>query len=163
MNLTTYSQAFKEEAVRKTLQRSSGRTISDVARQMNVPYHSLRNWLRSVRMAHQQTSASGEKRAADWSPEQRLQALLDTHNLSESELNAWCREHGLFAHQLAEWRAQLIAPAKPGGDATELRRLKDEITTLQRQINRKDKALSEAAALLVLQKKYQALWEDEDK
>jgi hypothetical protein len=54
-------------------------------------------------------------------------------------------------------------PAKPAADATEVRKLKGELATLQRELNRKEKALSEAAALLVLQKKYQALWEDEDK
>jgi hypothetical protein len=31
-----------------------------------------------------------------------------------------------------------------------------------RKLTRKDQALAEAAALLVLQKKYQALWEDKD-
>ncbi len=33
---------------------------------------------------------------------------------------------------------------------------------LERQLRRKDKALAEAAALLVLQKKAQALWGDAD-
>lgn len=54
-------------------------------------------------------------------------------------------------------------PAKPPADAVEVRKLKTEMASLQRELNRKEKALSEAAALLVLQKKYQALWEDEDK
>ena len=77
--------------------------------------------------------------------------------------SAWCREHGLFEHQLTQWKAQLLTPADPVGNAGEVRRLKEEVKQLERKLTRKDKALAEAAALLVLQKKYQALWEGEDK
>ena len=45
----------------------------------------------------------------------------------------------------------------------ELRDLKDENVKLKRDVARKDKALAEAAALLILQKKFRALWEQEDK
>lgn len=162
MNLTRYSPAFKEEVVRKMLTRGD-RTIADMAAELNVPYHSVRNWLRSPKMAHLNRPASGEKRAQEWDAEQRLQALLDTNNLSAEELNAWCRERGVFTHQLQAWRAEFCTAAKPAADATEVRKLKGDLATLQRELNRKEKALSEAAALLVLQKKYQALWEDEDK
>jgi len=163
MNLTQYSPAFKEEVVRKMLMRGN-RTIADMAAELNVPYHSVKNWLRNPKMAHLHRPASGEKRVQEWSAEQRLQALLDTNNLSEEELNAWCRERGIFAHQLQSWRAEFCIPAKPVAEAaTEIRKLKGDLATLRRELNRKEKALSEAAALLVLQKKYQALWEDEDK
>jgi len=162
MNLSGYSPAFKEEVVRKMLARGN-RTIADMAAELNVPYHSVRNWLRNPKMAHLHRPASGEKRADEWSPEQRLQALLDTNTLSAEELNAWCRERGIFAHQLEAWRTEFCMPAKPVADTAELRKLKGDLASLQRELNRKEKALSEAAALLVLQKKYQALWEDEDK
>ncbi len=162
MNLTHYSQAFKEEVVRKLPTRGS-RTIADMAAELNVPYHSVRNWLRNPKMTHLHRPPAGDKHAQEWSTEQRLQALLDTHNLPTEALNAWCRERGLFAHQLQAWRAELRMPAKPATDAGELRKLKADLASLQRELNRKDKALAEAAALLVLQKKYQALWEDEDK
>lgn len=162
MNLTRYTPAFKEEAVRKMLTRGE-RTIADVAAELNVPYHSIRNWLRNPNMAHSHRSSSGEKRVQNWSVEQRFQALLDTNNLSVEELNAWCRERGVFAHQLQAWRAEFCTPVKPATDAAEVRKLKDDLVTLQRELNRKEKALSEAAALLVLQKKYQALWEEEDR
>ena len=162
MNVTRYSQGFKEEVVRKMLLRGN-RTIADMAEELNVPYHSARNWLRNPKMAHLHPSRCGEKHAGDWSPEQRLQALLDTNGLSAEALNAWCRERGLFAHQLAAWRQEFCAPARPAANAQELRKLKGDLAALQRELGRKEKALSEAAALLVLQKKYQALWEDEDK
>lgn len=114
-------------------------------------------------MAHLRKPPSGEKRAQQWSAEQRLQALLDTNALSVEELNVWCRTHGLFPHQLQTWKAEFCGSAKPATDAGEVRKLKGNLANLQRELDRKEKALSEAAALLVLQKKYQALWEDEDK
>lgn len=162
MNPTSYTQAFKEEAVRKMLTRGN-RTIAEMAAELNVPYHSVRNWLRNPKMAHLYRPADGEKRPQEWTAEHRLQALLDTNNLAPEELNAWCRERGIFAHQLQAWKAEFTTRAKPAADAGELRKLKGELANLQRELNRKEKALSEAAALLVLQKKYQALWEDEDK
>ncbi len=162
MNLSRYSQAFKEEVVRKMLTRGN-RTIADMAAELNVPYHSVRNWLRNPKMAHLQRPSRGEKRPQEWTAEQRLQALLDTNTLAPEELNAWCRERGIFAHQLQAWRTEFCLPAKPPADAGEVRKLKGELASVQRELARKEKALSEAAALLVLQKKYQALWEDEDK
>lgn len=162
MNLTTYSAAFKEEAVRKTLTRGT-RTVAKMAGELNVPVYTLKNWIRSPQMAHLRESPAGERHAGQWSATERLQALLDTRDLSGEELNAWCRQRGLFAHQLAQWRQALETAATAPVDAAQMRNLKEENAALRRDLARKDKALSEAAALLVLQKKYQALWEDEDK
>ncbi|MFT0533169.1 transposase [Castellaniella hirudinis] len=114
-------------------------------------------------MAHLHRTGAGEKRLQEWTADRRLQALLDTNGLAPEDLNAWCRERGIFAHQLQAWKAEFCLPAKPSTQAGELRKLKGELASLQRELTRKDKALSEAAALLVLQKKYQALWEGEDK
>ena len=162
MNLTTYSTAFKEEAIRKTLLRGETRSVADMARELNMSLHTLKNWIRSPKLAHFRPLPSGEKRAEEWDAAQRLQALLETHALSEEERNAWCRQRGLFAHQLSGWKQALVAPGKPAADTLELRRMKEELAAVRRELARKDRALSEAAALLVLQKKYQALWEDED-
>ena len=79
-------------------------------------------------------------------------------------LHAWCREKGLFAHHLTSWKAAFCAEATAGASGTrDWRTLKDENEQLKRELLRKDKALAEAAALLILQKKFRALWEDEVK
>lgn len=162
MKLTTYSAAFKEEAIRKTLQRGT-RTVSEMAQELNLSVHTLKNWMRKPKLGAVRTPAA-DKPVGQWSGAERLQALLDTHALSEEERNAWCRQRGLFAHQLHAWRRALEeAPARAGAGVQELRALRDDLARARRDLARKDRALSEAAALLVLQKKYQALWEDEDK
>ena len=100
------------------------------------------------------------KRPQDWRPEERLQALQESHGLTDEALNAWCRQRGLFAHQLAQWKSDFCAVTRSrsgGDDSQTLRALKMENQRLERELNRKDKALAEAAALLILQKKVRAL------
>ncbi len=102
--------------------------------------------------------------AESWTAAQRLLALQQTHGLSGTTLNAWCREKGLFEHQLIAWRDAFCAITAPDARDTKLalRDLQTRHDVLQRELRRKEKALAEAAALLVLQKKFQALWEDGD-
>jgi hypothetical protein len=77
--------------------------------------------------------------------------------------HAWCREKGLYAHQLQTWRDAFCATGERSAkqDLSSLRELQGKHDQLERQLRRKDKALAEAAALLILQKKFQALWADE--
>ena len=108
-------------------------------------------------------SQAKEKRPQDWTAQEQLLALHETHGLSGEALQAWCREHGLFAHHLTSWQAAFCAPTKAVSGTGELRNLQDENEQLKRELVRKEKALAEAAALLILQKKFRALWEDEVK
>ena len=96
-------------------------------------------------------------------PRSSCKALNETHAFSGEALQAWCRERGLFAHHLSSWKTAFCAPAKALADTGQWRSLKDENEQLRRELVRKEKALSEAAALLILQKKFRALWEDEVK
>jgi hypothetical protein len=106
-------------------------------------------------------SGGNGKRPNDRSRAERLQLLLASHGLKDEALNAFCREHGVFPHQLQQWQADFEA-GTPSDDPTKLRQLQTENKQLARELQRKDKALA-AAALLVLQKKYQALWEEKEK
>ncbi|MFM0529923.1 hypothetical protein PQR11_33660 [Paraburkholderia strydomiana] len=79
-------------------------------------------------------------------------------------LNSWCRESELLGHHLVQWRADFCAASGTGSrreNAQEVRVLKHARVQMQRELKRKEKALAEAAALLVLQKKYRALFEGE--
>ncbi|PIL45152.1 transposase, partial [Massilia eurypsychrophila] len=71
-----------------------------------------------------------------------------------------------FVHHLEEWRTAFCLDTKPVNAAVEtreVRSLQQENDKLKKDLDRKDKALAEAAALLLLQKKFNALWEDEVK
>ncbi|XXT93713.1 transposase [Sorangium sp. So ce834] len=102
------------------------------------------------------------RRPEDWTPEQKLRAVTEAAALSERELGEFLRREGLHEAQIAEWRKAALealgGPAKPGHGSAPSRRVRE----LERQLRRKDKALAEAAAILVLQEKAQAIWGDRD-
>ena len=160
---STYSEAFVEQALVKLLSRGD-RSIRSVADDLNVNYHTLKNWMKRKAQGNRSELVNKEKRPQDWGVEEQLVALHETHGLSGEALHAWCRERGLFAHHLTSWTAAFCVDGKgvaPG--SRDIRTLKDENEQLKRALLRKDKALAEAAALLILQKKFRALWEDEVK
>lgn len=159
----TYSQEFKEQALSKVLSRGK-RTIESVADELNMSVFTLKDWKRNVMPEEQKSLLAKEKRPQDWHAEERLKALQESYGLSEESLNAWCREKGLFRHHLEEWRVTFCGKEKSGQrEKIDYRLLKEENQQLKRELMRKEKALAEVAALLVLQKKYQALWGDEAK
>ena len=162
MDKTSHSPAFKEQALSKARQRGN-RTLGSIADELNMSLGTLKGWLKTPR----QTPAVDNLPAHQWSAPQRLLALHERHALSGPALHAWCREKGLFEHQLQQWNQDFCAStpdnAIPQRQAnTALRELQVKHEQLQREMRRKDRALAEAAALLVLQKKFQALWQDAD-
>jgi transposase-like protein len=159
-----YVDGFKEQALSKVLGRSDDQSIRSIAADLGMNMGTLRGWMK--RALRDQNKSSGKAiPSADWTPAQRLLALQESHGLGEEALNAWCRERGIFAHDLTQWRTDFcestVAAARRE-DSEELRQLRLTNMQLQRDLNRKEKALAEAAALLVLQKKYRALWAAED-
>lgn len=157
-----YSQAFIDQAVVKLLSRGE-RSVREVALDLNVSYHTAKNWMKRGHPDKAGMARDTEKRPQDWSAQEQLWALQETHVLSGEALQAWCREKGLFAHHLTSWKAAFCAATKADSSTRELRGLKDENDQLKRELVRKEKALAEAAALLILQKKFRALWEEEAK
>ena len=95
------------------------------------------------------------KRAQDWTPEEKFQAVMETGELSEAELGVYVRRHGLHATQLDAWRAEVhkAAVAALGGAAAKGKRSNEQRDSrrLEREVLRKDKALAETTALLVLE------------
>ena len=164
MKQRIYVDGFKEQALAKVLGRSDDQSIRSIAADLGMNMGTLRGWMK--RALRDQKNPSGKAIAsADWTPAQRLLALQESHSLGEEALNAWCRERGIFAHDLMQWRTAFCESTGAAGrreDSEELRQLRLTNMQLQRDLNRKEKALAEAAALLVLQKKYRALWAAED-
>jgi transposase-like protein len=157
-----HSEAFIEQALVKVFSRGD-RTVRSVADGLNVNYHTLKYWMNNKSVTKGSAKAAQEKRPQDWTAAEQLAALQETHGMSGEALQAWCRERGIFAHHLASWKAAFCAEGKePAAGAREARALKDENVKLKRELVRKEKALAEAAALLVLQKKFRALWEDQE-
>jgi transposase-like protein len=103
------------------------------------------------------------RRPQDWTAEEKLQAVIEAAGLSEAELGEFLRRQGLHETQLQQWRDEVLAGLeqhpKRGSkkSSPEARRVRE----LERELARKEKALAEAAALLVLQKKVRSILGDE--
>jgi hypothetical protein len=131
----------------------------------------LSRWLReaaSLRLVSTKQDESSEvetgttetaKRPQDWSPTERMKLVVEADGLGDQELGELLRRRGVHREQLDSWRAALaeaFAQPTPSRRSSEGKRIKQ----LEREIARKDKALAETAALLVLQKKVQLLFPD---
>ena len=167
MNRTEHSTEFREQALSKVRQRGT-RSVREIAEDLNMSAGTLRKWWASSNRSTVETMSTDDLpnalAAESWNAAQRLLALHQTHGLSGTALHAWCREKGLFEHQLIAWRDAFCAVAAPESRDTKLalRELQTRHESLQRDLRRKEKALAEAAALLVPQKQFQALWGDEE-
>ncbi len=139
--------------------------------QVGVGQPTLSRWLREARtvsgMSNSKKSRGSKTKKATgspqgWSPEEKFRVVVESRGLGEEELGAFLRKEGLHLAQLEEWREamylSLTAAKKSRGVSAETKRIKK----LERELRRKDKALAETAALLVLQKKVQEIWGDED-
>jgi transposase len=162
-----HSPEFKEQALLKARHRGT-RSILSIATELNMSPGTLKRWvLDSVKATEQShgTSIALDGPAAAWSPSQRLTALQESYALGGSALAGWCRERGVFEHQLTQWREDFCTPAIPASReaSSAFRELQRQHEQLQRELRRKEKALAEVAALLVLQKNFQALLEGADK
>jgi transposase len=167
---TQYSEKFRARMVEKM---AGPHPMSGVqlAAETGVPQPTLSRWLREATTLRKKMAKrhdhEEEKLVAAEAPqrtaEEKFSLVLEAAAVPEAELGEWLRRKGVHAAQLEEWRTQAMA-----GLAGNAKRSKDsaadakQIRQLERELARKDKALAEAAALLVLQKKVQAIWGDED-
>jgi transposase-like protein len=160
-----YSAAFKTKMVQKML---GGRSANSLAQEIGVNQPTLSKWLRDAgslqpvkRRVQDEPAKTEGRRPDDWSAEEKLEAVLEAKRLSGSELGDFLRRRGLHEEQLRQWEAAAVESLrgrKAPGRSAESKRVKE----LERELRRKEKALAEAAALLVLRKKADALWGDED-
>jgi len=159
-----YSEKFREKLLAKALGPDAN--VSDIARRAGIPKGTLFAWVDKAKLGSV-TSRSKKKRgrprnSSRWSPEEKLRLLTQAEGLSDEELGAFLRKEGLHEVDLAEIRAAAIAGLEPPKRQVGLTPEQEENKQLRRELNRKEKALAEAAALLVLSKKYKAIMGDED-
>ena len=95
-----------------------------------------------------------DRRATEWSGEERMAAIIEYEKLSEEERGRFLREKGLHEVEIAGWKQAFLESLSAEGKR---KRRSDpqqkRIRELEKELRRKEKALAEAAALLVLKKK----------
>jgi transposase-like protein len=164
-----YSEAVKAD-VRKRMSPPHRQSVAQISEELGIHVITLYKWRKAWRLQGEVVPAS-EKDPEGWSATDKFTVVLETAGLNATELSAYCRERGLFPEQVERWRqASQDANDKPVltlKEQKELEKLRAqdqrEIKRLKQELRRKEKALAEAAALLMAAKKIQAFWgEDGD-
>ncbi len=151
--MARYGQAFKDRAVARLLPPESA-SVETVSREIGVGVATLERW--------RSEALSEPKLERTWTAAARLEAVIATATMDEAGKSAWCREQGVYPSELEKWResakAALADPEEARATPQKTRQDARRIKELERQLRRKDKALAETAALLVLSKKLSAVF-----
>lgn len=138
--------------------------VSRIARESGLSETTLYKWKNAAK-AQGTSTPTGERPADRWSAHEKFAIVVETAALNELALSEYCRSKGLFVEQIEAWRN--VCMNANGGITeqasklhAELRSKEQEVKTLSRELQRKDAALAETAALLVLRKKAHAIWGD---
>lgn len=161
-----YSAERKEAVIRKMLPPHN-RSVPEIANEEGISEATLYNWRKEARSKGRLLPDS-DRTPEGWSSRDKFAAVLETASMNEEQLGQYCRQRGLYPEQIAAWRAACELAndwqeTQSREDREQIRDLRRKQKELERENRRKDKALAEAAALLILKKKAAAIWgEDED-
>ena len=171
-----YPDMFKNTMIQK-MTGPDAISATALSKQVDVPQSTLSKWLRMAGIypsygfpnnTHEYTKMAkltDPMRPNDWSAEDKLKAVMEASSLDDEQLGAFLRSKGLHQTHLDQWRLQVLNALHNSSSKKKTRRNTVDakrIRALEKELNRKDKALAETAALLVLKKKVLEIWGDED-
>jgi transposase len=144
-------------------------SAQQLSKESGLAQATLSRWLKEASRLKRMTKKPDDDEPAqprqmqDWKPEEKLAIVLEAAGLSDGEVGVLLRSKGIPSALLEEWRQQALTGLRGtpqiGATVAGSKRIKE----LERELRRKDKALAEAAALLILQKKVrEALGAEDD-
>ena len=157
-----YNESQKNAIIAKMLAPNHP-SISQLTTETGISKSCLYRWRRDAINRGKSAPLKSHK-PNQWSPQNKLASVIETAPLNEAELSEYCRKKGLYPSQVQEWKASALSgyqntlPQNKAKKSIQNPEDKKKIATLERELRRKDKALAETAALLVLSKKYEAIW-----
>ena len=158
--MTHYSEEFRASVAARLLPPNNAR-IADIVKETGVPKDTLYDWRARYRNK-QGLSPSSCKSSNQYSADDKLAVIIETATLNETELSEYCRCKGLYPVQIKSWKASMVQGLMSEPSKVDREQNQKQVKTIQRlekDLARKEKALAEVAALLVLQKKFQSLME----
>ena len=153
------SEGFKQAAAQKLHSRGP-RTVVAVAREIGVSSSLLHVWGKRYAIGREMKKA--DRRPQDWSAADKFKAVMEFDQLPEGARGEFLRGEGLHSDHIEAWRQSMQAGLEPGMSVrvsrAEMNELRAENKELKRDLHRKNGALAETTALLVLKKKADLLW-----
>lgn len=163
--ITRYSESVKASILAKAIAQN-GPNLVALAKENNIPYATLHSWKKNMLNQADKENKPGSQRPDDKSASEKLRCVQETMGKTAEEQGIYCRANGIYTHHLELWEKQMLEglglnTAKE--QKVQAQQNKTEVKQLKQDLHRKDKALAEVSALLILKKKVDLLWgEDED-
>jgi len=159
-----YSETIKESILAKLL-TPNGSSVVDLSKEFNIPLSTIYLWVAKMNKNNLDKNPA-TKPASKQSTEYKRQAIADTYSMTVEERGAYCRQHGIFTSNILEWMQESITSAAAENVKAKVqqpliienKKLKSDMLRRDSEILRKDKALAEVSALLILKKKADLLW-----
>ncbi|WOG26764.1 IS3 family transposase [Endozoicomonas sp. 8E] len=154
--MTRYSKEMKESIIQKMMPPNNV-SVAQLKRETGITDATLYTWRKQAKAQGVAVPGDG-KNPQQWSAENKFAVLMETANMNTTELSEYCRKKGLYYEDLQQWKADFIAGSTKPAESRQVQAAarrddKKRIQKLEKELKRKDKALAETAALLVLTKK----------
>lgn len=154
-----FTKEFKEAVVKKMLLRGS-QTVTEFCEKNNLALSSVTRWQSECANV---PTMNHKKNKSKYSADQILKIIAETYSLDEEQLGLYLRKNGLHTTQLNEWRTTFLTSINQPKIKPNKKDHRDlKIIALEKNLRKKDSALAEVSALLILQKKANLLWPDPD-
>jgi len=145
----------RKEAILAKMSHPGCKPISAIAQEEGISVATLYAWRSHARSQGTRFPERSSSPSDSWSSQEKFNIVLHTASLDQSQLSEYCRSNGLYPEQIARWRSACSCANDPAPSSNPSR---SAFRKLQKELHRKEKALAEAAALLVLSKKAEAIW-----
>jgi len=156
-----YSVKFKESMVKK-LTVPGAVSATSLSREVGIPQSTLSRWVRENAMGMGEGEGMERKRPQEWTAAEKLEVVIEAGKLDEESLGRYLREKGLHTVNLQQWRQEVLEALEGKRRNGKADPRDKRIRELERELKRKEAALAEAAALLVLKKKAHDIWGDRE-
>ncbi len=157
----SYSEEFKDSVIKKMMPPNPV-PVSQLRKETGVSDVTLYKWRKDYR--NRGIAVPGKHtKPDDWTAVDKLAVVIETASLNEIQLGEYCRSKGLYPEQVSQWRTSALSGYQHSEQIKQEKtrgRQQDKktIKRLESELRRKEKALAETAALLVLSKKCEAIW-----
>lgn len=153
--MTRYSEELKDKLVEKMLSTDAV-SVETLAKETGIARSTLYKW---------KQACGARSSSTKWRSQDKFNVLIETASFNEVELGEYCRKKGIYVEDIDAWKQAAINGNREQGELDAVAKkaaskVHHELVCLRRDIGRKDKALAEAAALLILSKKANAIWGD---
>ena len=150
-----YTKELKESVLKK-LNQPTDDTVTSLSNELDIPKSTIYQWTRKDK------KSINNKATSKWSSQEKFQAVLEISSLTEIEVAQFCRRKGIHVEKIKTWekrclKANISRFEDPKELKKNLKKERDRIKKLEKDLRYKEKALAETAALLILRKKANAI------